>query len=157
MPDLARAFRTVCDRQQRIRAIIADGRQVLAQQEASMWKAVALARWHMLRALADLNAIKNDEILRPLIDAWRQPLADRALTVFNRNAQLAQDYDAFVARWAISSPISISRDYMSEALAMAKRIEHEMALDEQEIPALIEAARTARKHDGAPASKPTTH
>lgn len=123
-------------RMERVLDILVEGRRSLVANEASQWKALALTRWQMLRALSAFVAEKNAVLCR-FITEMPGPAADAAEALRARNRALQDAYQAFVERWALNGPRNVDAPYKVEAAAMAGRIEREVIADVQALEQVV--------------------
>lgn len=117
--------------------LVSDFRETFARHDADQWQALALHRFHMLRALSALVAFKEEHILVPILCAGDAPSASGAKELMSRNHDLQIEYDAFVLRWGLTSPSSVDAIYKAEAAGMISRIERQTRADVQQLIVLM--------------------
>ena len=131
---------------QRILDLIAEGRRSLADADASEWKALALMRWEMLRALEELTAYKKRCILDPIMQSGEPRLCQRAQAIVIDNDELKTSYDDFVKHWSLNNPIATDAPYREAAIKMGRQIERQVIGDAQTIKSLLRWAPGTDEH-----------
>jgi hypothetical protein len=117
--------------------LVADFRVTLTRHDADQWQALALHRFHMLRALSAFVAFKEEQILVPILCTGDPAAIARAEALKDQNDYLQIEYDAFVLRWGLTSPLSVDTVYKAEAARMISTIEQQTCADVQQLKELI--------------------
>jgi len=131
----------LADASQRVVQIITEGRAALSAPEVTQWKVLALARWDLLRALTRIVDLSRSDDLATLL-GQRGDLKARSGLLSAPLIELRGRYDAFVQRWALTSPLSVHDRYRQEALLMSHQIEQSIKTFISELTQLLDV-RTA--------------
>jgi len=140
-----RALARLQEHQAQVARVLAEARPLLRDEDASHLKALALARWQLLRVLREYQLFKHSEIFDPMIAAGAVGRADTARRLKGRCLDIAAAFAAYVQRWSLTGPARDWTAYTAEALAMADRIDRFMMEELVEVRALLAGVERTRR------------